>query len=54
MPSVEPNMGLELTTLRSRPVLRSRVGCLTDGATQVPLMTLKVYNKKCKIGKVVI
>ena len=29
-PSTEPNMGLELTTLRSRPELRSRVSCLTD------------------------
>lgn len=33
----EPNMGLELPILRSRPDLRSRVGCLTDWATQVTL-----------------
>ena len=26
----EPNVGLELMTLRSRPELRSRVRCLTD------------------------
>uniref|UniRef100_M3XMW7 Uncharacterized protein n=1 Tax=Mustela putorius furo TaxID=9669 RepID=M3XMW7_MUSPF len=29
-PSMEPHMGLELTTLRSRPKVRSRVRCLTD------------------------
>ena len=29
-------MGLELMTLRPRPELGSRVGCLTDSATQVP------------------
>ena len=35
---MEPNMGLELMTLRSRPELRSRprVRCLTDWATQAP------------------
>ena len=35
-PTMEPNMGLELITLRSRPELRSRVGCLTYWATQAP------------------
>ena len=30
MASMEPNVGLELTTLRSRPELRSRVGRLTN------------------------
>nr|XP_054365514.1 phosphoglucomutase-like protein 5 [Mirounga angustirostris] len=35
-PSVEPIVGLELTTLRSRPELRSRVGSSTYGTTQVP------------------
>ena len=35
MPSVEPNMELELKTLRSRPELRPRVGCLACRATQV-------------------
>ena len=30
MPSVEPIAGLELTALRARPELRSRVGSLTD------------------------
>ena len=30
MPSVEPHTGLELTTLRSRPELRSRFSHLTD------------------------
>ena len=33
MPSVESNAGLELTTLRSRPELRSS---LTNRATQAP------------------
>ena len=36
MPSVEPNEGLELMTLRSRPEPRQRVGCLTDWAMQAP------------------
>ena len=30
MPSVEPNEGLELMTLRSRPEPISKVRCLTD------------------------
>jgi len=34
--SMEPNAGLELTTLRSRPEPRSRVRHLTDWAMQVP------------------
>ena len=37
---MEPNMGLELTTLRSRPELRSRVGHLTNWATQAPHCSL--------------
>ena len=37
MPKTEPKAGLELTTLRSRPELRPRVGCSTDWATQAPL-----------------
>ena len=30
MPSMEPDVGLDLTTLRSRPELKSRVGRLTE------------------------
>ena len=41
MPSMEPNVGLELMTLRSRPELRSRVRCLTNKAIQVPQECLK-------------
>ena len=33
----EPNVGLDLTTLRSSPELKSKVGRLTDWATQAPL-----------------
>ena len=36
MPSVEPNAGLELTTLRSTPELRSQVRHLIDRDIQVP------------------
>ena len=35
-PRADPNMGLELMTLRSRLELRSRVGRLTNQATQAP------------------
>ena len=35
-PSAEPNAGLELPTLRSRPELRLRIGHLTDWDTQAP------------------
>ena len=35
---MEPNVGLELRTLRSRLELRSGEGHLTDWATQAPLM----------------
>ena len=44
-----PNAGLELMTLRSRPELRSRVGHLTDRATQATPVTagfLKKLNAK--------
>ena len=30
MPNAEPNVGLEVTALRSRPELRSTVRCLTN------------------------
>lgn len=43
MPSMDPNMRFELTTLRSRSELKSRVQCLTDGATQVPWPGLSSY-----------
>lgn len=33
---MEPNTCLEVITLKSRPEPRSRVGCLTDQAAQVP------------------
>jgi len=32
----EPTVGLSLTTLRSQPELKPRVGRLTDGAIQHP------------------
>lgn len=35
--SIEPNVGLNLRTLRPWPELKSRVQCLTDWATQVSL-----------------
>ena len=37
----EPNVGLELTTLRSRPELRSRVTCSTD--TSYPCASKKRF-----------
>ena len=37
MLSMVPNLGLDLMTLRSWPRLKSRVGHLTDWATQEPL-----------------
>ena len=40
---MEPNAGLELTTLRSRPELRSRVGRLTDRAPRRPLKNDHFY-----------
>ena len=49
MPRVEPNAGLELTTLRSRPELKSRVRCLTNEPPRCPkciiiLMCLFFFN----------
>jgi len=34
--STEADAGLDLMTLRLWPELKSRFGCLTDGATQAP------------------
>lgn len=45
MPSIEPNVGLEVMTLRSRPKLRSRVGGLTNCATQAPLNVKKNFGR---------
>lgn len=36
MPSVEPHVELELTTLRTGPEPRWRVSCSTNRATRVP------------------
>lgn len=36
--SVESDVGSDLTTPRSQPQPKSTVGCLTDLATQVPLI----------------
>ena len=48
--SNETNMGLNLTTLRSGPELKPRVGCPTDCATQVPLIHffLRFYFRESK------
>ena len=43
MPSVDLDTGLELMTLRSRPELRSGVGCLTNWAAQVLLW--EIFSK---------
>ena len=61
MPSIEPKVGFELTTLRSRPELECRVGHLTNRATQVPPRLIfdpsnsyAVHPKSCgkKLGEV--
>ena len=44
-----PNAGLQLTTLRSRPELRSRVEHLTDWGTQVPPGICYFYLKHRKV-----
>ena len=46
VPSTEPNAGLHLTTLRSWPEPKSRVGRLTDWATQVP--PVFYFKRKCR------
>ena len=43
MPSVEPNMGLELTTPRLRLELRPRVRCLTNQPTHMPCVKGTFY-----------
>ncbi|XP_073745495.1 ferritin, mitochondrial-like [Callorhinus ursinus] len=42
---MEPNVGLKLATLRSRPELRSRVGRTTDGAAQDAAQSSRNHNK---------
>ena len=44
MLSMESKVGLELTTLRSRPELRSRVRRFINGATQAPLEQDFLYS----------
>ena len=50
MPSVEPNIGLELMTLRSRPNLRSTVRCFDSGAPKrfsKRRICLYAYQRTC-------
>ena len=50
MSSIEPNMGLVLTTLRSELELKSKVRHLTDSATQVTLgfiFMAEYYSSVC-------
>ena len=45
MPSAEPDTGLDLMTVRSRPEPKSRVERLTDCATWAPLSGL-TFDKR--------
>ena len=42
--NIELNAGLDSQTLRSCPELKSKVGCLTNYATQVPLKIILIQN----------
>ena len=42
--SIEPDLGLGITNLRSWPELKPRVGCLTDWATKEPQFLWKLYQ----------
>ena len=48
---MEPNMGLNLTTVRSWPEPKSRVGHSTDWATQVPLVFVFIVKFSCILDK---
>ena len=50
-PSMEPEAGFSLMTVRSCPEPKSRVGHLTDRATQAPLIIFFVtsYQKPCGV-----
>ena len=48
MLSIEPDMGLGIRALRSWPELKSRVGCLTDWATQVTCLKSEWYMREEK------
>ena len=43
-PSAEPDTGLNPTTLRSWPELKSWVGCFTNWATQAPLFSVSLVG----------
>jgi len=45
-PSTEPDVGLDLTALRSWPEQKSRIGCLIDWATQAPLFCFFRCNER--------
>ena len=49
MLSAEPDMGLDLKTLRSGPELKSRVGHLTHWATKAPLKSKVLF--KCSLER---
>ena len=47
MLSMEPGLGLDLTTLRSWPEPKSRVGCSTNKATHVPYWAIFFFVSSC-------
>ena len=51
--SAEPNAGLDPRTLRPRPELKSRVGRLTNWATQAPL-DLRVLHSSHMLGSTLV
>ena len=50
-PRAEPKVGLELTTLKSATELRSKVGPLTDSATQETLITVLLSQNYRAVSK---
>lgn len=51
MPSMELNIRLELTILRSRPELDSRVGHLTESSRHPWILNSSLTNKETKVQK---
>ena len=52
--STEPDSGLQLTTLRSQPELKSRVGCLTNWVAQALHQSSIFETHLCVVGSLLL
>lgn len=53
IPSTEPDVGLHVTTPKSQPEPKPAIKHLTDGTTEVPVVSVKVSARRQHCSQVV-